>query len=99
MANPRAPDSGTTAVVERACKPLLAGLRKSDIVLGTEYHWADKVCPVAEDWSCLAVRTVYELSCTTCPANYVSTMGLSLLDRGLQHLEALLCSDMDYPMS
>ena len=99
LLNVRAPDGGTTSVVERAGQSILAGLRKADPVLGTGCQWQERVCPVEDGKSCWTSRVVYALQCTACSSKYVGTTGLTLHARGLQHLEALVGGNMEYPMT
>ena len=68
----------------------------ADPALEKECHWAEKPCPVVGEKSCWASRLVYSLACTNSGAEYVGTKGLTMHERGRQHLEALLGDNLKY---
>ena len=99
----RAPDGGTTLVVEGAGNSILAGLRKPDPYISPGCQFGDGEgngqCLIHEKQTCWASRLVYALYCTQCPATYVGTTGLTAHRRCQDHLQALRREDDSYAIS
>merc|ERR1711954_212975 len=94
-----APDGGTTSVLEKAGKSIMAGLTRADPGMKLGCQWRERTCPVVEKATCWLSRVVYEVKCSLCEAKYIGTTGLTMHARGLQHVEALLNSDTTYPLT
>ena len=84
----RAPDGGTTKVVEASGRNVMAGLSKAD-------PFRDKVCPfynqcwTSEKTDCWQTRTCYRATCCLCGAQYTGTSGHSIHKRTIEHMEAV----------
>ena len=98
VAGHRAPDGGTTLVVEKAGKGLLGGLKKPDPFMPSGCPYPAK-CTMGDKGSCMASRVVYKHTCGLCKAAYVGTTGHTCHARNVQHLKALETGDMTYPMT
>ena len=62
----KAPDRGSTLVVEMGGISVTSGLFKADPIGSKACPWVQQ-CPIIEGHSCTQSRVVYELECALCP--------------------------------
>ena len=73
----RAPDGGTTMVVEMGGSNILGGLAKPIPFLGKGYLFPEEY-PIDPKQKCWGAKLVYQLECSECGAQYVGTTGHSV---------------------
>ena len=99
----KAPDGGTTKVVEGAGRGIMAGLRQPDpgIKPGCQFGGSGALtsCLIDSKQTCWQSRLVYALKCTKCPATYVGTTGLTAHRRSQEHQQALRRGDETYAIA
>ena len=94
----KAPDGGTTMVIEMGGSSVLAGMSKPDPFLSSGCLFPEE-CPVDPKHNCWGSKVVYDLECEVCGAQYVGTTGHSLHKRILEHEKAVRRSDQSNSMA
>ena len=84
----RAPDGGTTMVVEGAGQLVTSGLKKADPFKEMDCQFEHQ-CPMKPGQDCMAARGTYKLTCQVCGEAYYGTTGHTLHKRISEHVEAL----------
>ena len=94
----KAPDGGTTIVVEDSGKSIRAGLGRADpfLIKGCKF---EKKCVINKKGDCWKSRCVYVLECNECGAQYCGQTAHTIHKRTLEHQGALRRGDIGYAMT